>query len=276
MGLNSRQTYNADGSTSLLSFYPEKLKIITDKAHPLYDERHAMPVDEMLVRNIMAVGVLEPVIVTLDPETREVLVVDGRQRVKATVAANERLLAGGFALILVPAVTRKGDGADLAGIMVSANEQRTPDGILVKAAKMQRLLDMGHDEEKIAMYFGCNKLTVTNTLALLDCGAAVRRAIEAGAVSLTDARYLSRLTPAQQTAKVAEIAIATTGTSGHAKARAKRAVLAPADAKPKLKTRKEIEAQYAESLSVELEAGKDYRSALAWVLGAVPDEAPPR
>ena len=188
------------------------------------------------------------------------------------MAANERLSAAGLPTLLVPASTRKGDDpATLMGIMVATNEVRQADPPMIRAAKMQRLKNLGRDEEAIALAFGVNKLTVTNTLSLLDCSKAVRDAVENGQIGVTEARALSKLKPAEQSAKVRELIEATAGKTGHAKAKAKRAIV-QADARSRLKTRKEIEAQYAESLSVEPEAGRVYRSALAWVLGGAPAE----
>lgn len=274
MGRSSREVYGADGSTNLLSFAPEKLKIVTDPAHPLYDERHALPVDDATVRNMMAFGVLEPIIVTLDTESGEVLVVDGRQRVKNAAEANRRLHAEGRPTLLVPATTRKGDSAAvLFGVMVATNELRQADPPLVRAAKMQRLKNLGQDDDAVALAFGVNKLTVKNTLALLDCGKTVQKAVEEGYIGITDSLYLSRLTPAQQTAKVAEIIRATAGKTGHAKAKAKREVVKGASETPKLKTRAQILANYkaAKERDSNVYYGAGFLDALIWVLGETPE-----
>jgi len=281
MGRSSKDVWDADGSTNLLSFAPEKLKVVSDPTHPLFDERSTLPIDEMMVRNIQAFGVLEPVIVTRDAETGDVLVVDGRQRVRHALIANERLSAAGLPPLLVPASTRKGDDpATLMGIMVATNEVRQADPPMIRAAKMQRLKNLGRDEGAIALTFGVNKLTVSNTLALLDCSKAVRDAVESGKIGVTEARTLSKLKPAEQSAKVRELIEATAGKTGHAKARAKRAVV-QGDTKPKMKSRKEIEARLHESgaaLATASMQGTDvtYRAlevaTLQWVLGGVPAE----
>jgi len=285
MGANSKTTYGADGSTSLLSFYPEKLTLVIDPNHPLYDERINLPLDEMMIRNIQSFGVLEPIIVTRDPETGDVLVIDGRQRVRHAMEANRRLDAAGLPMLLVPATTRKGDNAaTLFGVMVATNELRQADPPLIRAAKMQRMKNLGQDDEAVALAFGLNVLTVRNTLVLLDCGKVAQKAIQEGYIGVTDALYLSRLTPAQQTAKVEEIIRATAGKMGHAKVKAKREVLsttAPGTkpAAPKMKGRKEIRARQEEYEALEAVDRNGYsegfREALAWVLGSVPDEAPP-
>lgn len=227
-----------------------------------------------MVRNIDSFGVLVPIIVTRDPETGLVMVVDGRQRVRHATEANNRRHAEGRPLLLVPASTRKGDSdAEMFGVMVATNEIRQADAPLIRAAKMARMKNLGWDEDAVALSFGVNKLTVQNTLALLDCGAAVRKAVQEGYIGISDVKYLSRLSPPQQTAKVAELVRATAGKVGHAKARAKREVVQGKPAAPKLKTRKEIIQRISDEL---VKAGRvgacleDYPTAaqaLAWVLG---------
>lgn len=282
MGLSQKDTYGADGALSGLTFDPEKLHLVVEKDHPLYDERVHDPIDDAMVRNIMKFGVIEPVVISRNPETGRVDVVAGRQRVKCAREANRRLFEAGQAPILVPTTIRKTyDGAELAAVAVSENEIRRPDSAMVKARKMRHLETMGHSIAQIAVAFGCNEKTVENTTALIDCSSTVQRAVEGGFIGITDVQYLSRLTPAQQTAKVEEIVKATVGKEGHARAKAKRAVLAtpaaPGD-KPaalKMKGRKEIAAQYRDFTGYEGLAAVAYREALSWVLGGSPDEAPP-
>lgn len=281
MGVNQKTSYSAAGSLNALTFDPDDLHLVIDKAHALYDERVNDPIDDAMVRNIMAVGIIQPIVIARDWDTGQNLVVAGRQRVKNAREANRRLRERGEATILVPAVIRKfgeGLGADLAAVAVSENEIRRPDGAMVKARKMQHLEKMGHDTKSIALHFGVNELTVKNHLALVDCGKPVQRAVEGGFIGITDVQYLSRLTPAQQTAKVEEIVRATTGKEGHARAKAKREVLAtPAapgekSAAPKMKGRKEILAEIASIADDGDPLGIGRKHALEWVLGGATAE----
>ena len=82
MAKNSKDAYGAEGTTSLLSFDPDKLVLVEDKNSPLYDPRIDLPIDEPMVASILALGVQEPVLVWKDPEDGQVKVVAGRQRVK--------------------------------------------------------------------------------------------------------------------------------------------------------------------------------------------------
>ncbi len=59
---------------------------------------------------------------------------------------------------------------------------------------MSDALDRGLDEDDIAVLFGCSVQTVRATLSLLDATQAVREAVEAGTVTVTQARQLGALT----------------------------------------------------------------------------------
>ncbi|WP_440863680.1 ParB/RepB/Spo0J family partition protein [Symbiopectobacterium purcellii] len=259
MAKNSKDVYGASGKTNVLTFEPESLHMIDDPAHPLYDERIYLPIDEAMVLNIMDQGVLEPIIVWKDPESGKVCIVDGRQRVRHTIEANRRLLEKGEKPLLVPGVVRRGSASRVSKAMVSANEIRRPDTPLGRAKKMASAMERGDDEEDLALTFGCSVQTVRTTLALLDCTQAVQTAVEAGHVNVTQARQLAAMEPEQQREKVKELVQATRGVSGHERVRRQRKVLG--NAKPKLKSRKEI------TKALDAATG-DYAAALRWVLGA--------
>lgn len=258
MAKNSKDAYGASGKTNVLNFEPEKLHIVTDKSHPLYDERIHLPLDEAMILNIIDQGILEPIIVWKDPETGLSCVVDGRQRVRHTQEANKRLIEKGEAPLLVPAVTRRGSAVRMAQAMVSANEIRRADTPLGRAKKMADALERGHDEHDLSLMFGVSVQTVRATLSLLDATQAVKDAVEAGDVTVTQARQLASLPPEEQREKIKEVATATAGTSGHEKSRRQRQALG--EAKPRIKSRKEI------AKALESSSG-DYAQALSWVLG---------
>ena len=272
MGLSQKETYGADGALSGLTFDPDKLVIVEDPAHPLYDERVHDPLEETFIRNVEFHGIIQPVSISRDPETGIVYVVAGRQRVRAAREVNRRRSERGDPPLFVPTTIQKVfDGARLAAVAVSENENRRDDNAMVKARKMAHLESLGHDADAIATHFGVNKLTVENYLALIGCSKAVHKAVESGTLGISDVRALAKLKPAEQTAKVAELTQATAGKTGHAKARAKREIV-QTDGKPKMKGRKEIEAKLAElsgPLTKELVA---YIEALEWVLGGTPDK----
>lgn len=137
MAKNSIDVYGASGKTNLLNFEPENLHLVTDKTHPLYDERVHLPIEEGMVLNIAELGVLEPIIVWKDPETGLTCVVVGRQRVKHTLEANKLRLKEGKDPLLVPGVVKRGSANQMAKYMVSENEIRRPDTPLGRAKKCQ-------------------------------------------------------------------------------------------------------------------------------------------
>ncbi|KWZ53337.1 hypothetical protein WK57_30580 [Burkholderia ubonensis] len=262
MAKNSIDVYGAKGKTNTLSFDPDDLKLVTDPTHPLFDERVNWPVDENMVRNIMFQGVLQAIEVSKNPETGEIEVVTGRQRVKATREANRRLREQGRPPVYIPANVRKvtiGRRAlDLSAAMASENAIRQQETPLTTAAKMARQLQMGRSEEEIGILFGCDPRTVRATLALLDCCEDVQKAVERGQVKVTDARKLAKASPDEQRTKVREIVAASAGKTGHARARAQRAVMEGET--PRMRTRTQISKELASS-------NGERAAALRWVLG---------
>ena len=262
MAKSSSEAYGAEGRTNALFFDPEKLVLVTDKASPLYDERVNLPISESMVLNIMHHGVIQPITVRKNPETGLTEVVTGRQRVKNAREANKRLAAQGLKTVLVPATVRPGDDGGLAGVMVSENEIREDDTPMGRAKKMQRLMGFGHDEASLTVIFGCSGQTVRNNLALLDCCADVRKAVDAGKINVSHARALSKLEPEEQRDKLALLVEAGDGVQGHEKTKKQREALG--EAKPKVRSRKDIQA----AIDDPKEEFATWRDALLWALGA--------
>lgn len=266
MAKNSIDVYGASGKSNVLMFAPEDLHLVTEHDHPLYDERVHLPLDEAMVLNIMALGVLQSILVWKDPESGKTLVIAGRQRVKHTLEANKRLAAEGKPTLLVPAVPRRGRTAhQVAAGMISENEIRQADTPLGRANKMAAALNRGCSESELALLFGCSTVTIRDTLAILDCTAAVKNALESGNITLTHVKTLAKLQPEEQRAKVAELVAAGNGARPHERSRRQAAVLGD---RPRVKSKKQIQAALAE-------AQGDYAAALRWVLGEDGDEPEP-
>jgi ParB family transcriptional regulator, chromosome partitioning protein len=206
MARNSRQAYGATGETKVLHLEPERLTLVKQREHVLYDKRVELPVDEALVESIMAVGILQPIGIHKDTESGEILVVWGRQRVKAALEANKRLKKQKCEPVLVPCVVRRGnEGAELLGLSITENELRQNDTPLGRAEKMRRLLEMGRSETQLATTFGVTTATVKNTLALLEATADVRRAVDTGKLSASVAYRLAKEEPGEQRRRLKKI-----------------------------------------------------------------------
>ncbi|KAA0888798.1 ParB/RepB/Spo0J family partition protein [Oryzomonas rubra] len=236
---------------------PDRLVLITDPGHPLYDPRVDLPLDEALVRNIMVNGVIEPIIITKEGD--DLVVVDGRQRTKNAREANRRLVEQGKEPIKAVCMIRRGDDSSLFGVLISANENRQDDTPLGRADKLNRYLNMGRSEEEACIAFGVSMPTIKTWLAMLTLADPVKKAIEHGTISASAAVKLADLPKPKQEAALKELTESGVKTSGR---NVERVVKGGAPAAPRLKSRKDIEAKLAE-MPVEWN-GVD---ALRWVLG---------
>lgn len=199
---NSVERYGSKGRQDLLQFDPEDIALITDVAHPLYDPRVGLPVDESMVLNIMANGVLEPIGVRRNGEKDGVPVIEcvyGRQRVKAAREANKRLAKEGKQTIRVPAVIKRGGDGVLFGMLISENEGRQDDSPVDKAKKIARYLEHGRTTKDAAVMFCCSEQSIKDKLALLDLDKSVQKAVETGKIGATLAAHeLSKLPREEQ------------------------------------------------------------------------------
>lgn len=219
---------------------PEMFTLVTDPEHPLYDPRVHDEPEESLVRNVMVYGVIEPVIIRKNGDNVEV--VAGRGRVKAALEANRRLTAEGKQPIRVPAILKRGQDADMFGVLISENECRREDNPLIKSEKAQRLINMGKSVEEVAIAFGVKRQSVEAWLALGDVAQPVLDAVEQGEISATAAAKLSTLDREEQV-KTFETMKAEGGkvTVERARKAARECDTSPTQPKAKPRSRREIE-----------------------------------
>lgn len=212
--------------TNAFYFDPDKLVIIgldTDDGpeHHLHDSRIGLPLDEGMIRSIMAHGVKVPIIVAkIDDKPH---VVDGRQRVRHAREANRRLVAAGEPAVRVPAMDEKGNERQQQLLAIGLNEQRRADDVLVKAEKARRLRDRGFDDAEIGIAFGISTQAARQWLDVDSLAEPVKARISSGEVSATAARQVAGLDPTRQ-AEIIEGAVASGQTTvTEVKAAAKRA-----------------------------------------------------
>lgn len=188
--------------------FPEDLVIIgldtkDGTEHPLWDPRIMDPVEPKMVANVRAYGVFEPVIMQRLEDGR-VVVLDGRQRVRAAREANKQAKAAGEEPMRVPVANiRKGDVATAQGIMISANEIRRDDTMAVKAEKAKKLVEVyGRTQAEVATMFGVSVEAVRGWLALADAPEEVKQAVASGAVAPSTAVAIARLPAAERPAQL--------------------------------------------------------------------------
>ena len=194
-----------EGKKDAFLLDPDKVVLVEDRASALFDERVHKALSEPMVLNIMAIGVHTPITVRRHPETGDIECVMGRRRVLHNREANRRLRAQGLQPRWIPCTVRRGEAADLLDLVVSENEQREADSPLNRARKMQKMIELGRSEQHVATMCGCSVATVKNTLSLLDAPATLRKAVESGQVSVSDAYKLAKLDPAEVAKKVEKL-----------------------------------------------------------------------
>jgi ParB family transcriptional regulator, chromosome partitioning protein len=253
---SSKEAHGAAGKGNLLLFDPDKIHLIVDKAHKLYDPRVELAPQDELVASIVYKGVVEPVVVWKDPETGQSCVVDGRQRVKAAREANKILRKRGEPPKLVPATVARGNAVAAMGTMVVANNH-TPPTAMGQARMAERLLAEGYDEDAVATLLHCSKGALKNYLALLACTGAVRSAVESGRVPPTVAYKLSRLEPDEQRGQLEKMLKAAPGPKKRGSGKKMRA----AAGEIHMRSRKEILAMRDNTRN------GAWADALDWVLG---------
>lgn len=171
--------------------------------HPLYDERVKLPLDEAMVLNIQALGVIESVTVRKNGPVPEV--VAGRRRVLHAREASKRNLAKGEPAILVPTRVLRAEDSHAFAIAIAENELRRGDDPITRARKAARLMRMGMAEKDLSIVFGITTQQVRNLLSILDLDPKVQKVIELGKLPFTAAIQLTDLTREDQVAKMQEM-----------------------------------------------------------------------
>lgn len=236
--------------------------------HPLYDEdrlKELEELDEAMVRNIQAHGVIQPITVRKNGDRPEV--VAGRRRVVHAREAARRQAEAGEETVRIPATVKRGDDGHVLGLSRSENAIRRGDTALSKAKQTARLLDFGKTEEDAAVYFGVTVQTINAWLKLLDTAPEVQKAVQAGKLGATAAAKLSSLSRAEQKAKLAEMQAEGKPTTQKATVAAKQARGKTATSAPKKSDLKKV-IKYAD----EIDPGElDFFDGLRFALGALPE-----
>lgn len=188
---------------------PSLLKIVTDPAHHLFDERHDLPVSRSLVESIKTNGFDENkiIVVEKDPVTGDLNIVSGRQRVKAAERANEELTKAVLSTVEVPYLIVTGSNIDQVRRLIRENEMGQVDSVVVKAQKAVRLMKMIKAEQiakgikekdadkearaSAAVDFGVDARTITRWEAVLTLPKPILRAIDDGKIGTMTAERMA-------------------------------------------------------------------------------------
>lgn len=139
---------------------------------------------EDLANSIREHGIIQPLVVISDGPNRYTLIA-GERRLRASKIAG---------LKEVPAVVRTATEQEQLEFAIIENVQREDLNPLERARAFQRLVDdFSLTHEEVAQRVGKSRVTVTNTLRLLNLPITVQQAVLAGSISEGHARALLAL-----------------------------------------------------------------------------------
>lgn len=273
--------YGQSSTGALLKYPPERLTLVKDRGHVLYDPNVDLAFKEDLVKDFIAVGILVPVIVRENgryeddhPQAgaRIIEVVDGRKRVTAALEANRRLREAGKPEIMVPATmaSAAGDGAVARHILTATNELRYEDAPSHRAAKAAKMREAGASDNDVALAFGVSVTEAKHLIALAGLDKESKAAVDDGILPLRDASKLTHLPDTKRSELVKE-ARGTTDKKAARKKVAKEASARKAPARAytrSVRTKDEIEAAIvAIGEALGEGAGAKAIRALEWAIG---------
>jgi ParB family transcriptional regulator, chromosome partitioning protein len=181
---------------SIENVYPEEVVIIgvdTEDGddHPLFDERIYYPIKPEFEANVRGMGVIVPVILKRDGE--RLIVVDGRQRVRAARLVNAKRKEIGEAPAKIPVRVRPAETSQLMGMSIVTNEHRTDDDVLVKSFKTLRAMQQTNDEAAVAEMFSVTTATVRNRMKIAEAAPELHDALRRGLLTATAALEIARV-----------------------------------------------------------------------------------
>jgi ParB family chromosome partitioning protein len=160
--------------------------LVNDKDSPLYDERLDLPVNEEMALSLAREGQIKPGMVRKNGPKLEIL--DGRQRYRAELLANEWIQAGdervafrgGQLLQFKFEVVRPEDEKAAIRKMIAAN-LHIEDTPMVRARRIARALKWGLTEEDVRINYGFkDRKTISKILDLLDLCPKAQAAVDKG------------------------------------------------------------------------------------------------
>jgi ParB/RepB/Spo0J family partition protein len=132
-----------------------------------------------LAASIKAVGIIEPLVVTMT---------------NGVIAGSRRLAAARMAgLLEVPVIRRDADVRELQELMLIENLQRADLAPLEEAAALQVLVDIGAEQKDIGKRIGRSQSWVSKRLSLLALPEKAQEALYSGGISIHDAEELAKI-----------------------------------------------------------------------------------
>lgn len=239
----AKQAFDGKRMGGVFRLDPDDLVIIgldtsDGEEHPYYDHDIEKPIPEGFIKNLMGIGVREPIHIIKDPDHPGTgVVVGGRKRTRGLREANKRLLQMGEPPHLIPCIYERGEESDFIALDISTNEHHYGSSELTRARKVKRLLNRGMDTREVAVHCGVTPQTIRNWVKFLELSEPTKKAVDDGKLSMSAALDLHGMPVKEQDLMLRKL-LATTANSGKkptskevkkekAKKTGKRATIAP-------------------------------------------------
>lgn len=185
------------------NYDPSFIIIQDDPTGPFYDSRHALPVNQATVDNIVLIGVQDPIIVS-EWEGKK-YAIKGRQTLKCWREACKIWEQKKQPIKPIPCHIRKVEPKIASIINVSCNEHRRNNDMMEKISTAIYQLSIGISHEDVACANDISVAQLKNWLKVDSLSAPVKKAIESGKIGVTAASKLSDLPATEQKEKLQEI-----------------------------------------------------------------------
>lgn len=175
----------------------DRLRVITDKQHILYDRRVELPLEDSMVESIAEIGVLHPIEVRKVGDNYEVI--DGRRRVLHAREAQRRYPDRKIAIPVRPVTRRDSEAARDATV---SNAQRRDSSPVTRGEEAIRLMEsFGWGQDDVCRFFGAGWSSIQSWIKVArDSADSVKEALENDRITLTKAIQISRHKPELQDA----------------------------------------------------------------------------
>ena len=190
----------------ILVIFPEDLDIVLDEAHPLYDPRVHLPIDEDFLEDIRTHGVMNPVEVRkngLDDNGKPLLqIVVGRRRTTHARELNRRLVAEGGSPLKIPVIVVSGSDQDMLLRAISENAHRKDEGVYSRAFKARSAIQCGATKDAVRKALKCAPNTLDDLLDFLNLTPEVQAEFEKGTFPLGTIPTFAKIPREKQPAKL--------------------------------------------------------------------------
>lgn len=197
-----------DRGAGTLTFDPDVVHLEENLKHPRYDARIERDITDGFIDSFdpdLGGRQEEPAVVVKQADgTPEV--VNGRRRLRALRTLNKRRRAEGKSIVMFWAVYRRmknpDDHAEFRAIREVSNLHEG-DPASMKAERAMRFIEEDKwPKDKVAPLFGWDLRQLDRYLALAECVAVVRSAVDGGRLPLVAAEKIARLSRSEQPAEL--------------------------------------------------------------------------